>query len=145
MKIYSKYKYIYPGDGIWMRTLQNSGNFIGFAFSVKESQITRKTSYTQDDWYMRPGTRKNHLRAGRFRRSGAPGQKLERRYARDVVCPGSLQTATHYVSLSWYELTTHLLSIERTDWPKLHDMLEHWGRDKWPHFPDDIFECIFLN
>ena len=23
--------------------------------------------------------------------------------------------------------------------------LTHWGRDKWRHFADDIFKCIFLN
>ena len=43
-------------------------------------------------------------------------------------------------------VTVHLLSIEHTDWPKLHGMFNTLRpRQNGRHFPDDIFQWIFLN
>ena len=49
-------------------------------------------------------------------------------------------------------LTTHLLSIERTDWPKLHDMFKAcdanvWQREFLVGFPVEVsaLNSLFIN
>ena len=52
----------------------------------------------------------------------------------------------------WYHLTTHLLYIERVDWPKRHDMFKAHDANVWQHeipvvFPvkASAFNSIFRN
>ena len=51
-----------------------------------------------------------------------------------------------------YQLTMHLLSIERADWPKLHDMFEACDANVWQRefpvgFPVEVSDLnlLFIN
>ena len=67
-------------------------------------------------------------------------------------CSNSLTISYRTGVTAVLHLTTHLLSIERTDWPKLHDMFKArdanvWQREFPVGFPVEVsaLNSLFIN
>ena len=76
----------------------------------------------------------------------AATQSQNHLYTQKLCCGYGKQT------LGWYYMTTHLLSIERADWPKLHYMFKArdanaWQREFQVGFPVEVsaLNSLFVN